>query len=92
MPSRAPAGRDTRPLIFTIEAGENPEHRALAAAGWADEDANLAGAEGKVDTGEHVVPLAGRVLIGLAFDVDLKLHGAATGINGLRMAAPARFR
>ena len=75
-----------------IDAGENPQHRALAAAGRTNDHANLAGAERKVDTGEYVLPLACRVLKRLAFDIDLKLHGAATGINGLQMAAPVPFR
>jgi hypothetical protein len=49
-------------LIVVVEAGENPQHGALAAAGWTDEYANLSGIERKVDAGEHVVPLARRVL------------------------------
>ena len=92
MPIRAPAGRDDAALIIMVEAGENPQHGALAAAGWADEHANLAGAEREVDAGEHVVPLARRVRERLACDIDLKLHGAATAIAGLQTAAPARFR
>jgi len=75
-----------------VEACENPEHGALAAAGRTDEHANLSSAERKADVGEHVVPFARRVLVLLACDVDLKPHGAATGIAGLQKAAPTRFR
>ena len=43
------AGRTRNaPLIIAVEAGENPQHGALAAAGGTDEDANLSGAERKV--------------------------------------------
>ena len=46
----------------------------------------------KVDTGEHVLPLARRVLKRLACDIDLKLHGAATGINGASNGCTRAFR
>jgi hypothetical protein len=36
--------------------------------------------------------LAGRIRVDLACNVDLKLHGAATGIAGLQSAAPVQFR
>ena len=75
-----------------LEAGENPQYRALAAARRTNDHANLAGAERKVDTGEYVLLLARRVFKRLAFDIDLKLHGAATGINGLQMVALLAFR
>ena len=75
-----------------VEAGQNPQHRALAAAGWTDEDADLAGIERKGDAGNHVVPLARRVLEPLAGDLDLKPHGVATGMPGPQMAAPRRSR
>src|SRR5258708_36647917 len=88
---RAGRPRHAAPKIM-VEAGENLEHGALAAAGRADEIANLSGAERKADTGEHVLPLARLLLKRLAFDIDLKLHGAATGINGLQRAAPAQSR
>jgi hypothetical protein len=39
-----------------------------------------------------MLPLARRVLKRLAFDIDLKLHGVATGINGLQMVALVPFR
>ena len=35
----------------------------------------------KIDTGDHVLPLAGGALERLACDIDLKLHGAATGMR-----------
>ena len=79
-------------LIVVVEACEDLQHGALAAAGWADEHANLSGAERKVEVGEHVVPLAGRVCERLAGDLDFKPHGAATAIAGPQTAAPARFR
>jgi hypothetical protein len=83
--------RETRPKVV-VEAGENPEHRTLAAAGWADEDAYLSGIERKADAGDHVVLFARRVPERLAGDIDLKPHGDATGIAGPQMAAPARFQ
>ena len=79
-------------LIVVIEAGENLEHGALAAAGWADEHANLPGAKREFYAGEHVVAFAGRVFKLLAGYIDLKLHGVATAIAAFQMAAPARFR
>jgi hypothetical protein len=79
-------------LKVGIEAGENPERRALAAAGWTDEDADLSGIKRKGHAGDHVVLFARRVPERLAGDIDLKPHGDATGIAGPQMAAPARFQ
>ena len=78
--------------IVGVKAGENPQHRALAAAGGTDEDADLSGLERKGDAGEHVVLSARRAPEGLAGDIDLKPHGDATAMPGLQTAAPARFR
>ena len=75
-----------------VEAGENPEHRALAAAGRTDQDANLSGIKRKGHAGDHVVLFARRVPERLAGDIDLKPHGDATGIAGPQMAAPTRFQ
>jgi hypothetical protein len=79
-------------LKVGVEAGENPEHRALAAAGWTDEDANLSGIKDKGYAIDHVVLFARRVLERLADDIDLKPHGDATGKAGPQMAAPTRFQ
>ena len=71
-----------------VETGENPEHGTLAAAGWAHKYRNLTGVDGKINPGDHVLPLAGDAVVCLACDVDFKLHGAATAIVALQMAAP----
>src|SRR5260221_2035946 len=41
-------------LIVMVEAGDDFQHGALAAAGWADECSNLTGAENKIEIGKHV--------------------------------------
>jgi hypothetical protein len=79
-------------LKVVVEAGENPEHRTLAAAGWTDQYANLSGIKRKGHAGDHVVQFARRVLERLAGDIDLKPHGDATGIAGPQMAVPTRFQ
>src|SRR6476659_2499854 len=88
---RAGRTRDAS-LKVGVEAGENPEHRTLAATGRADQDAYFSGIEGKGDAGDHVVLLARRVPECFAGDIDFKPHGDATGITGPQMAAPARFQ
>src|ERR1700761_3214997 len=80
------------PSIIMIEAGENPEQGGLAATGGTDDDADLAPLEREGDMVEHVLLPAGSVPVGLGCDVDVKLHGCATGIAGLRMVAPGRSR
>src|SRR5664280_3660983 len=75
-----------------VEAGDDLQQGALAAAGWSDEHANLASAERKVEIGKNVVPLAGGAGERLARDLDFKLHGAATLIVGPLTAAPGRSR
>src|ERR1700704_2290219 len=79
-------------LIVMVETGEDLQHGALAAAGWADERANLSCTERKVEISDHVEPFAGRVCERLACDTDLKLHGAATEIAESQTAAPGGFR
>ena len=78
--------------VGMVEAGENSQHRTLAASGWTDEDAHFSGIECKRDAGDHVVLFARRVPERLAGDIDLKPHGDATGIPGPQKAAPARSR
>src|SRR5260370_1650287 len=75
-----------------VEAGSDLQHGTLAAAGWANEHANLSRAKRKVEIGEHVGPLAGRVFERLACDINLKLHGAATLIPGFQPAATGRYK
>src|SRR5262249_31957024 len=79
-------------LIVMIEASEDPKHCGLAAARRADKDADLSLLESECDVAEHVVAFAGRVRVSLARNIDLKPHGAATWIAGLRTAAPGRSR
>src|SRR3954447_25292639 len=75
-----------------VQTGENPQQRALATAGRTNDHANLAGAKRKVDTSEYVLTFASRVQKRLAFDIDLKLHGASNGRHGLQKAARIAFR
>ena len=61
------------------ETGDDPEQGGLAAARRSDQDAGLSRLERERDILEHLVPFAGRVLERLACNMDLKLHGDATG-------------
>src|SRR6185437_5717887 len=79
-------------LIVLIEPGEDPQQRGLAAAGGADDDADFSRFERESDMAQHLVALSGRVRIFLAGNFDFKPHGAATGIAGLRTAAPTPSR
>ena len=57
-------------LIIMVEAGNDLQHGTLAAAGLANEHANLSRAKRKVEIGEYVVPLAGRLRYQIAILVD----------------------
>src|SRR5258708_3786527 len=83
---------DDAALIVVVEAGNDLQHGTLAAAGWANEHATLSRAKRKVEIGEYVVPLAGRVCERLTCDLDFKLHGPATLIAGFQTAAPGGLR
>src|SRR5262249_49794887 len=79
-------------LIVRIESRENAQERALAAAGGADNDSDFAGRKRKADVLDHVVRLADGADKPLAADIDVKLHGAATGRPELQTVAPATSR
>src|SRR5271166_2568167 len=83
--------QDRAPEIM-VEAGENAQKGALATAGGTDEDCDFLRLKRKADTSQHLVPLAGRALERLALDIDLKPHGAATGLVALQRVAPAPSR
>ncbi len=57
-----------------------------------DPNADLAALERETDRRQHLVLPAGSTVEPLGFDIDLKPHGTATGLSGLRTAAPAGFR
>src|SRR4051812_45235453 len=79
-------------LEIAVEPEDNAQHRALAAARGTDQDADLARPKREADRREHLLRSARGTPEALACDIDLKPHGVATVLRGLRTVAPARSR
>src|SRR5207245_7340522 len=80
------------PPESAVEPEDDAQHRALAAAGRADQHADLTGLKREFDRREHLLRSARGTRERLACDIDLKPHGVATVLRGLRTVAPARSR
>ena len=79
-------------MKVAIEAEDDPQHRALAAAGRSDQHADLAGTKREFDRREHLVRFARGTPERFAGNIDLKPHGDATYLRVSQTAAPAPSR
>src|SRR6185369_46262 len=79
-------------LIVGIEAGNDPEHRRLAASGRADQHADQTAVEAESYIAQNFRALAGDRHNGFPDDADFKPSGAANGTRVAQGAAPTECR
>ena len=88
----ASLGRDNFAVIVHIDAGDDPQHRRLAAAGGAYQHAEFPARQREGNVAQHLKRLAGRCGVSLADDANIKQFGAASATRVVQWVAPPEFQ